>query len=259
MKQNFKTIISVLCVLVTFYNCKSAKTVSDSGELVYGLSARKIIKAHNKSIANFKTLQSRVKIDYTKDNKTKGYTVTLRIEKGKTIWLNATLGLARAKITPTKVQFYDKINNQFFDGDFRLLSNLLGTEIDYQKLESILLGEAIYELKAKDYSVSTHEKSYVLAPKQQQDLFELFMLFNPTHFKINSLQITQPQDNLFLEVEYKSYQKVAKETLPLNLKIIAVEKNDETIIDLEYKSVKLNEDLRFPFKIPSGYDEIKLD
>ena len=30
------------------------------------------------------------------------------------------------------------------------------------------------------------------------------------------------------------------------------------IIDLEYKSVSLNEELRFPYKIPSGYDEIVL-
>ncbi|MBT8303257.1 MAG: DUF4292 domain-containing protein, partial [Bacteroidia bacterium] len=31
---------------------------------------------------------------------------------------------------------------------------------------------------------------------------------------------------------------------------------DETIIDMEYRSVSLNEELRFPFRIPSGYDEI---
>ncbi len=246
-------------VLISFFGCKSAKSVANSGELEEGVSVKQIIKSHNKSVADFKTLQSKVKIDYTKDNKSSGYTVTLRVEKGKTIWLSATLGLARAKITPDNVSFYDKLNNQYFDGDFKLLSDLLGTEIDYQKLENLLLGEAIFELNKSDFEASTHEKSYVLAPKKQQELFEIFLLFNPTHFKMDSQQISQSQESRFLEIDYLSYQKIENETLPKQLKIIAVEKDDETIIDLEFKSVKLNEELRFPFRIPSGYEEIILD
>ena len=40
--------------------------------------------------------------------------------------------------------------------------------------------------------------------------------------------------------------------------IAAVEDNEEVSIDLEFKSVALNEEVRFPFKIPSGYKEIVL-
>ena len=246
-------------VLISFFGCKSAKSIANSGALEEGVSVKQIIKAHSKNTTDFKTLQSKVKIDYTKDAKTSGYTVSLRVEKGKTIWLNATLGLARAKITPDNVSFYDKINNQYFDGDFKLLSDLLGTEIDYNKLENLLLGQAIFELNKGDYIASTHEKSYVLAPKEQKELFEIFLLFNPTHFKMDSQQISQSQESRFLEIDYLSYQEVEKETVPKQLKIIAVEKDDETIIDLELKSVKLNGELRFPFRIPSGFEEIILD
>ena len=41
--------------------------------------------------------------------------------------------------------------------------------------------------------------------------------------------------------------------------MIAVEANEETIISLEYKSVTLNDELRFPFKIPSGFEKIELE
>lgn len=247
-----------IVILGNMMSCKSAKTVTNSGELTSGLSVKQIIKSHTKSEASFNTLQSKVKIDYTQDNKTKGYTVTLRIDKDKAIWLNATLGLARAKITPEKVQFYDKINNQFFDGDFSLLSNLLGTEIDYFKLEKLLLGESVFKLYKSDYDASIHEKSYMLAPKEQQELFEVFLLFNPAHFKMDSQQISQADTNRFLEVDYLAYQNVNKQTLPQNIKIIAVEGGEETTIELEYKYVKLNDPIRFPFKIPSGFEEIIL-
>ncbi len=256
-----KTFLKVCTIILLFLGitgCKSTKAVASSGDVTRGLSTKEIIKAHSKRAASFKTLQSKVKIDYTQDNKTQGYTVTLRIEKDKTIWLSATLGLARAKITPEKVQFYDKINNQFFDGDYSLLSDLLGTDIDYKQLEKLLLGESIFQLNKNDYKASTHEKSYMLTPKEQQDLFEVFLLFNPTHFKMDSQQITQMASNRFLEVDYIAYQELEKQTLPKNTKIIAVDNGDETTIELEYKSVKLNEPLRYPFKIPSGFKEIIL-
>ena len=59
-----------------------------------------------------------------------------------------------------------------------------------------------------------------------------------------------------LQVDYASYQNVDKQILPQNIRIIAVDDRDEVAITMEFKSVSLNEDVRFPFKIPSGYKEI---
>jgi len=90
-------------------------------------------------------------------------------------------------------------------------------------------------------------------------LFEVFLLLNPSHFKMDSQQIWQPKEKRMLEIDYLAYQKVDNLTLPEKTKILAVEKDDQLEINLEFKSLVLNEKLRFPFKIPSGYDEIKLD
>ncbi len=255
--KSFYKIIAFFLITV-FVGCKSSKSISSNGELNENLSAKQIIKESNKSKANFKTLQSRVKIDYTKDGKSQGVGVNLRMEKDKVIWMNGPLSVARAKITPDRVSFYDKWNNQYFDGDFSLLSDLLGTELDFEKVQNILLGEAIYDLNKGSYKSSTHEGSYVIQPKEQLALFEIFFLLNPSHFKVDSQQITQSQENRYLEVEYQKYQEVEKQKLPEVVKIIALDSGDETIIDMEYRSVSLNEDLRFPFRIPSGYDEIIL-
>jgi hypothetical protein len=121
-----------------------------------------------------------------------------------------------------------------------------------------LLGEAIYNLKADNYSISTHENSYVLQPKEQKDLLELFFLLNPSHFKMDSQQLFQPTKRRILEIDYKSYQRVSKQILPENLKIIAVEDTEEVSIEMEYRSISLNEELRFPFSIPLGFKEIRI-
>ncbi len=247
-------ILSILLVV----GCRSTKTITSNAEVKANMTAKDLIRENQNQNTRFKTLQAKVKIDYTQDQKSQGYTVNLRIAKGKIIWINATLGLARVMITPDKVRFYDKVNNQYFDGNYALLSDLLGIDLDYNKVENLLLGEAIYNLKADNYSISTHENSYVLQPKEQKDLLELFFLLNPSHFKMDSQQLFQPTKRRILEIDYKSYQKVSKQILPENLKIIAVEDTEEVSIEMEYRSVSLNEELRSPFSIPLGFKEIRI-
>ena len=245
-------------IILLAVGCRSTKTITSNAEVKANMTAKELIRENQNQNTRFKTMQAKVKIDYTQDQKSQGYTVNLRIAKGKIIWINATLGLARVMITPDKVRFYDKVNNQYFDGDYTLLSDLLGIDLDYNKVENLLLGEAIYNLKADNYSISTHENSYVLQPKEQKDLLELFFLLNPSHFKMDSQQLFQPTKRRILEIDYKSYQKVSKQILPENLKIIAVEDTEEVSIEMEYRSVSLNEELRFPFSIPLGFKEIRI-
>ena len=141
-----------------------------SGELNTRLTAKQLIKEHNKSEAKFKTLQARVRVEYVQGDRSQSHTVNLRMEKDKTIWLSATLGIVRAKITPSKVSFYNKLDNTYFDGDFSLISNLLGTTLDFEKVQNILLGNAIYNLDNEKYDNDIHEGSYVLSPKNQKEL-----------------------------------------------------------------------------------------
>lgn len=162
-------------------------------------------------------------------------------------------------ITPEKVGFYNKLDNTYFEGDFSYLSKLLGTELDFKKVQNLLLGDAIFDLKNGSYTASVNDDTYILQPKKQQLLFEIFFLIDPSLFKVKSQQISQPKELRHLQIDYLSHQEVEKQILPENIKVIAVEGNEETIINLEFKSVTLNEDLRFPFKIPSGFKKIELE
>lgn len=254
MKKIFQ-IVTLVVVLVSF-GCRSTKKIADSGELNKKLSTKQIIKEHTKSLTKFKTLQSRVKVEYSQGEMEQTHSINLRMEKDKTIWLSATLGIVRAKITPTKVSFYNKLDNTYFDGDFSLISDLLGTELDFEKVQNLLLGEAIYNLETDNFRADIYDKSYLLEPKRQNELLEILLLLNPSHFKMDSQQISQNLKRRLLQIDYKNYQEVDKQILPQNVSIVAVENNYETKINMEFKSVSLNADLRFPFRIPSGFDEI---
>jgi hypothetical protein len=245
-------------LLMLGVSCNSARSIVGNGKVDSKLTAKQLIKENGKREAKFKTLQAKVKIDIIDGLKASGYTLNLRMEKDKTIWLSATLGLARVMITPDRVQFYDKINDQYFDGDYKLLSDLLGVELNFKKVQSLLIGEPLFDLKKDTYTISNSDVSYILEPKDQNELLELFLLFSPSHFKMDSQQLMQPLKKRFLQIDYTGYQEVKDEVLPQNIKIIAVEDSEELNVLLEYKSVSINEEVRFPFKIPSGFEEIIL-
>jgi len=246
-----------LAVLVFFVGCKSTKTLGANGEFISNISAKQLVKNNTKNSTKFKTLTSRVKIETSDGTKTQSFSLSMRMEKDKVIWMSK-LGIVKALITPTRVAFYNKLDNTYFDGDFSYLSDLLGTDLDFDKVQNLLLGEALFNLNDDEFIASTYDKSYLLKPKEQLELFEIFYLLNPRHFKMDSQQLAQPKENRLLQIDYKNYQEVENQVFPQTIRILAVENTDETSVNLEYKSIALNESLRFPFRIPSGYKEIEL-
>jgi len=252
----YSHIVLGLLVLLMF-NCKSSRVVG-AGEANLKLSTKQLIRENEKQAPNFKTLQSKLKISLTQKENSQTHSVSFRAKKDEMLWMSATFSVIRALVTPEKVSFYNKLDNTYFEGDFSYLSNLLGTEIDFKKMQNLLLGEALYDLKKESYKASVLDSSYVLQPKNQRALFEIFFILDPALFKVKSQQISQPKEFRHLQIDYKSYQEIDKQILPEKIRVIAVEANEEVTIELEFKNVSLNEDLGFPYKIPSGFDKIEL-
>lgn len=251
------TIVSVFLSLLLLSGCKSSKTVT-GGDSNLKLSAKQLIKENQKQAPNFKTLQSKLKITYSEGDKMQSHTVNYRMEKDNVLWMSATFGVIRAKITPESVAFYNKLDNTYFEGDFEYFSKLLGTELDFEKVQNIILGEALFNLNDENYNISLYEDNYLLQPKNQRELFEIFFHLNPSLFKVTRQEISQIKERRQLLIDYLSHQEVDSQVIPEHVKVIAVEDTKEMIAELEFKSVSLNDDLRFPFKIPSGFKKIEL-
>ena len=138
----------ILLIAIIVSSCKSKKMVTDNS--VAALSTKKVINNHYNNTFDKKTVYARLNAKY-KDKKTSaGITIKLRMEKDKTIWMSATklgIPLAKLKITPSKVSYYEKLQKVYFEGDFSLLSKWLKTELDFDKVQNILLGQAVLNLK----------------------------------------------------------------------------------------------------------------
>ncbi|MFP2997022.1 DUF4292 domain-containing protein [Spongiivirga sp. MCCC 1A20706] len=258
-KKFIKIIFAVFVILLS--GCKATNKVTNT-TVVAPLNARKIVKNHYKSSTVFKTLKGRAKVRYEDESRGQTVTANIRIEKGKTIWLSVSfLGIvgAKALITPDQVQYYNKLEKNYFDGDFSLLTDLLGTELTYNQLEDMLMGQAIFDLKDEKLESSVFNRSYKLQSSQNIPLFDKLFFVNSQNFKMAEQRLRQKDKARELSILYPEYQKVKGKILPKKIDIVASENTTSTKIAFEYRSVNFDEDISFPFKIPSGYKEIQIN
>ncbi|WP_028377139.1 DUF4292 domain-containing protein [Leeuwenhoekiella sp. MAR_2009_132] len=256
MRIYFKSFVVLLMVSLTA--CKSTKKVAATND---DLASAKIIASHYETHPQFETLAARLKIKYSDPDRTQSVTVSLRMQKDETIWMSASvlgISLAKAMITKDRVQFYEKIDGTYFDGDFKLLSDLLGTELNYEQVEALLLGEPIYDLRNGGFSAGATGTRYLVAPRQQQNLFNLFFYLNAGAFTLQEQRLTQSKEQRDLTIKYADYIKEQNGYFPTAISISAQEENKETLVDIEYKGVDFNTEVSFPFSIPGGLKEIKL-
>jgi len=254
-----KYIKFILLIGIIVSSCKSKKITTESS--IAALSTKKVINNHYSNTFDKRTVYAKLNAKYRDKKTSAGVTIKLRMEKDKTIWMSATkLGfpLAKLKITPSKVSYYEKLQKVYFEGDFSLLSKWLKTDLDFDKVQNILLGQAVLNLRKGRYISSVEGGTYQIKPKKEEELFHILFLLNPNNFKLSKQEIKHPQKKQVVSVSYPNYSEIKGEQFPKNIDIKAVDASNLTTINIEYRSVEFDRDLTFPFSIPKGYKEITL-
>ncbi|WP_243456712.1 DUF4292 domain-containing protein [Polaribacter batillariae] len=224
------------------------------------MAAKKIARKHISNNFNKKTIDAKFKANFNNGKINQNISVYMKIEKDKVIWLKGTkfISVFKAKITPTSVQFYSPLKKQYFDGDFAMLEELLGTEINFNQLQNLLLGQAMLNIKEEKQLVEIVNNSYILKPEVQSILFDAFFDIHPGHFKLNSQSIVNSAKEQRLDIFYPSYTMVDEVVFPKEIKIKAKDGKKFTQIDFDLKSVEFNTAINTSFSIPNGYKRIEL-
>lgn len=253
----YKKLIIIISILV-FTSCGSKKKIFE----IEDAATSKVVSMHYNNEATFKTLNSRMRLKYQDEERSQSVTVSFRMEKDNTIWMSAQLlgiPLAKALITRDRVSYFEKINKTYFDGDYSLLSKWLGTPLDFDKLQNLLLGQTIYDLREDRYKLTESTRGYQLVPSNEAEVIKKLFLLDPQSYKATAQQLSQEGENRNVTVTYPKYQKVSGQTIPEEISIVANEAGKGTQIEISMRSVILNESVTFPFEIPSGYEEIVID
>lgn len=252
MSSKFRYII----IIVLLYGCAPGKNLTSTVGEIPEMRTKQILKKHIKQHAKFNTLQCKLKIELFQNSKVQSNNVTLRMDRGKTIWINAFLNMIRIKITPDRVQMYNKIDKTYFDGDFSLIKQLLGIDLDFSNLENLLLGDTFFKHNSSSLNQVKDNSGYTLKPYKLDPTLNVLYRINPFYFKMKTQEISHLKEEIHLKVNYDDFQEINHQLIPSKMAITINEKQNNTFIKLNLKSVSLNQSIRFPFKLPKGYRQL---
>ena len=257
-----KKIVLLVVLTIIMASCKTKAVAiaaaSEPDTSADKMSAKKIIENHYNNKNQFSTLYIKSNARYADDKQTQNVTAEIKIKKDEQILVSIRflgITMAKALITPTKVSYYEKINSKYFEGDFSSLSQWLGTDLDYNKIQNMLLGQAIDDLTKGKYLVTLLEQTYRLDDMANNNTKKSFFL-DADNFLVQKQEITQTTEERMIKVAYEGSKFYNEATLPLNVVINTFQKKGSTEINLQYNSVSFNEELSFPYSVPNGYKRI---
>ena len=255
-----KKIIAVIATVIMFASCKTKQAVVTEQSADEAKAAKEIINGHNKNMPGFKTLSIRASARYEDSNQSQNVSADIRIKKDEIILVSVkVLGITMAKaiITPTRVSYYEKLGEKYFDGNYELLSRWLGTELDFTKVQNMLLGRAMDNLENGNYRATIDNNLYKLT-SSKGGIMKAF-LFEGAQYLLKQQTIAQQGgEPRSVTINYPAHVSHRNGALPAEVKIEA-EQNEKVNIDIRYNNVTFDEDLTFPYDVPQGYERITID
>lgn len=185
IKKIYITLLFFIAILG--YSCKTKKqaVVTTPIKEIDTKSPSYLLEKMYQNETRFENISAKFSAELNTGGNNTAFKTTLRIRKDSAIWMSISpaLGIevARVLITKDSVFFMNRINSTYFAGDFSYFSNLLNTEVDYELLEALLVGNPIEKFTPDDFMVfqeknqmvlSTHKKRLVKKTLHKQERAE---------------------------------------------------------------------------------------
>lgn len=247
-------------VVILMMSCKSKAVLAESIATNI-IASEKVIENHYNNKFDFSTLYIKAGVKYEDEKNAQNVTAEIKIKKDEKILVSIRfigITMAKALITPTSVSYYEKPNGTYFEGDYSSLSQFLGTDLDFNKVQNLLIGQALDDLNKSKYTSTIIDKLYKLEDVNNTETKKTYF-FESENFLLKKQEINQPLKDRMLQIIYPEYQKISNKIVPLNFKIEAIQRKGKSNINIDYKTITFNEEFTFPYSVPEGSERIYID
>jgi hypothetical protein len=276
-KMKLEYWLTAFAIGIFLFSCKVQEKENVKIKLkIKSRSSKFLVQKLRENEFQFNTISAKSKTAIIDSSgKKTSFKTNIRIKKDSAIWLSITpllgIEMARVLITQDSVKFLNRASKEYFLGDFRYLNKLFGTEIDYQMMEALLIGNSLdFEEKSKVHSRVDRKKGlYFLSTEKKRKVKKELkkekakikkqaqvLWLNPRTFKITELLLSSPATKRSLSGEFSDYREIEEQLIPYKLHFV-LKSYTTSIIDVNYSKFSIGKSLSFPFKISAKYVEIK--
>jgi hypothetical protein len=209
--------------------------------------------------SDFKYLNTRSKITYENGSQQMSSPTNIRIRKDSLIWFSVTpvLGIeaARGMVTRDSLFLINKLQKEYHAYSFAELSQKLNVVVDFDILQSALLGDPIQPISQNNRIRRTENEIIVL---QQQQGVDIINYFSNATLKLIKVILQEPNSPNNLLLQYADFQNHGPNILPYSSTITAQYQEKQemkaTVVAFQHNKAEFSDTaLSFPFSIPDRY------
>ena len=206
---------------------------------------------------DFKYLSIKSKVNFSSGGEEQSFPVNIHIKKDSIIWLSIVVGLegARGIITQDSVIFLDRLHRTYYKYDFASLSQQFNFNINYNLVQSILIGNM--PIKKRDIDeVSKQETGYLI--KQKEGFVQIENRIAEANLKLQKVNASDETGDSKMEINYDNFLAISELLFPQEVKAkIDAQQNGKTLqtsINLQHNKIEVSDqNPGFSFSIPKSY------
>jgi len=276
MMKLHKTLISGLLLIglagaLLFSSCNTPRSIikkpikSEGADYLFSKLKERELK--------FNTLSAKFSADYKNGSQKSSFSGQIRIQKDTLIWLSlSVMGLEgmRIMISQDSVKYINRLNDTYLLGDWYDLNKFLNTSIEYDILQSFLIGNDIsfYEegkfkatIDKDEYKLSASSrqkmKKYIRKLEEEKNVFVQNIWLDPVTFKITRADVKEiRKDNIKLDATYSSFETIGNQLFPRDM-IYLVTAENRILVDVTFSRISIDEPMKFPFSIPLKFTRVR--
>ncbi|MFN5182223.1 MAG: DUF4292 domain-containing protein [Bacteroidota bacterium] len=284
-----------ICAVVLFFSisCKTKKkaqeatnkqsvsvidSVDEKCKMDYK-NSKTLVRLMKQHELEFKTFSGKLNCEVNSGQEENSFNISVRCRKDSAIWINISkLGIdaLRMLITRDTVKFMimtnlGELDKGYFKGDYSYINHALNADLDYDMLQSLLVGnsadflnDSIRMKGGKDksnclYYLSTVRRrkfNKIIDGKEPKESLQAIWL-DPLTWKITMLEFIDVATNRKFSACYGQFQQFENTSVPLKHTYnISAEKSVK--VDMNWSKFTFNEPVSFPYKVPSSYEQLIL-
>lgn len=267
----FKNIILIVLIVAGFASCKTVRRIYKAPLKEEG--ANYLFDQLKDSELQYDYFNAKFNLNFTKDKKKTSFKGQVRIKKDSLIWVSFSpllgIEMARMLITTDSVKFINRMNKTFFRGDYEYLNDFLDTNLDFDLLQALIMGNDLrhYEngkfrasIDKHQYKLSTaarHKlKRFVKSQEEQPNVYIQNIWLDPESFKISQVSLKEiKKQHKKLQANYEEFMEIDAQLFPKNV-YFDLQAEHKILVKLSYSKITVNDALNFPFRVPKKYKSL---
>jgi hypothetical protein len=248
MNRNLRYLLLCLTILATACSKKLVSPVNTTPKPVLNIEE-----------IDFEYFQGKARMILRDANKEREVKANIHIRKDSVIWMKFTvIGVegGKALINKDSITIVSTVDKEYYVFDYPELSRRFNIDINYNVIQSAMLGNLIVPRKETD---DVNQESSLYTLRQQVGTVDVVNFINAASMKIEKVELKESNSSNSLVLNYSNFQPVGNKLFPyngtINLFYKAVSGLLNTTVIFEYNKAEVGDrELKFPFNIPKRYE-----